>query len=160
VSEFSTEFYRGAVVNSPAAAPVPTVTPAPPARAPLSTPVSGTVRRGPRRTRLALARLDPWSVMKTALIFSVCLLVVLVVAVAVLYAVLSSIGVFSSLEQTLHTAFNIKVRISPLEVIGGSAVLGVVNVVLFTALATIVAFVYNVAADLVGGIHVTLTESD
>jgi hypothetical protein len=52
------------------------------------------------------------------------------------------------------------VRISPLEVIGGSAVLGVVNVVLFTALATIVAFVYNVAADLVGGIHVTLTESD
>lgn len=155
MSEFSTEFYRGAVVDTPATPPAGGAV-----RNRLSTPVSGTVRRGPRRTRLALTRLDPWSVMKTALIFSLCLLVVLVVTVGVLYAVLTSIGVFSSLQQTLHTAFNIHFSVSALEIVGGAAALGAVNVVLFTALATILAFIYNVAADLVGGIHVTLSEQD
>ena len=44
--------------------------------------------------------------------------------------------------------------------IGTSALLGAVNVVLFTALATLGAFIYNVCADLVGGIELTLAERD
>ena len=45
-------------------------------------------------------------------------------------------------------------------VVGGSALLGAVNVVLFTALATLGAFIYNVCADLVGGIELTLAEKE
>ncbi|HWB35011.1 MAG TPA: DUF3566 domain-containing protein, partial [Rugosimonospora sp.] len=45
-------------------------------------------------------------------------------------------------------------------VIGTAGVIGLVNVVLFTALATLGAFIYNVCADLVGGIEVTLSEKD
>jgi hypothetical protein len=37
---------------------------------------------------------------------------------------------------------------------------GAVNIVLMTALATIGAFVYNICSDLVGGIEVTLAERD
>ncbi len=44
--------------------------------------------------------------------------------------------------------------------IGGAALLGLVNVVLFTALATLGAFIYNVCADLVGGIELTLAEKE
>ena len=44
--------------------------------------------------------------------------------------------------------------------LGSATVVGAVNIVLFTALATIGAFVYNICADLVGGIEVTLAERD
>jgi hypothetical protein len=44
--------------------------------------------------------------------------------------------------------------------VGGSALLGAVIVVLLTALATLGAFIYNVCADLVGGIELTLAEKD
>ena len=39
-------------------------------------------------------------------------------------------------------------------------VIGAVNVVLFTALCTLGAFIYNVCADLVGGVELTLAERD
>ena len=51
-------------------------------------------------------------------------------------------------------------RITAWGVIGTSMLIGAVNVVLFTALATLGAFIYNVCADLVGGIELTLAEKD
>ena len=43
---------------------------------------------------------------------------------------------------------------------GVSAIIGAVNIVLFTALATVGAFVYNVSADLAGGLELTLSERE
>ena len=43
-------------------------------------------------------------------------------------------------------------------VVSLSTVVGVVNVVLITALSTIGAFLYNLGAGLVGGLHVTLSD--
>jgi Transmembrane domain of unknown function (DUF3566) len=43
-------------------------------------------------------------------------------------------------------------------VLAVALVLGGVNVILFTAFATLTAFVYNVCTDLVGGVEVTLAE--
>ena len=37
-------------------------------------------------------------------------------------------------------------------------VIAVVNVVLLTALATLGAFLYNIATNLVGGLHLTLSD--
>jgi Transmembrane domain of unknown function (DUF3566) len=51
-------------------------------------------------------------------------------------------------------------RITAWGVIGTSMLIGAVNVVLFTALATLGAFIYNVCADLVGGVELTLAERD
>jgi len=51
-------------------------------------------------------------------------------------------------------------RITAWGVLGTSMLIGAVNVVLFTALATLGAFIYNVCADLVGGIELTLAEKD
>ncbi len=43
-------------------------------------------------------------------------------------------------------------------VISLATMVGVVDVVLLTALSTIMAFLYNIVAALVGGLHLTLTD--
>ena len=45
-------------------------------------------------------------------------------------------------------------------IFGGAALIGLVNIVLLTAMATVGAFIYNLTTDLVGGIEVTLADRD
>jgi hypothetical protein len=45
-------------------------------------------------------------------------------------------------------------------VFGGAIIIGAVNIVLFIALSTVGAMVYNLCADLVGGVEVTLSERE
>ncbi|MDI6099068.1 DUF3566 domain-containing protein [Actinoplanes sp. NEAU-A12] len=132
--------------------------------------VSSAAARGPRRARLNLKRIDPWSVMKFAFAVSIVLFIVVVVATSVLYLALDTMGVWSSVNGNLQDLVTASggtegsssgtFRITAWGVIGTSMLIGAVNVVLFTALATLSAFIYNVCADLVGGIELTLAERD
>lgn len=130
--------------------------------------VSAAASRGPRRARLAIKRIDPWSVMKFSFAVSLVLFLVVIVATSVLYLALNAMGVFNSINGSLGeivssgggTSGASTFKITAGGVIGTSALIGAVNVVLFTALATLAAFIYNVCSDLVGGIEVTLAERD
>lgn len=94
------------------------------------------------------------------------MLVVFIVAVMVLYGVLAGMHVFSTINDQLHSltgtesSGGLRINFSFGRVLGISLVIGAVNVVLFTALATVGAFVYNLVADLVGGIEVVLAERE
>jgi hypothetical protein len=127
---------------------------------------TGAVRPGPRRARLTVRRIDPWSVLRFSFLASIALLVVFIVAVMVLYGVLAGMGVFSTINDQLHsltgtdTTGGLHVNFSFVRVLGITLIIGVVNVVLLTALATLGAFVYNLVADMVGGIEVVLAERE
>ncbi|MEV0714808.1 DUF3566 domain-containing protein [Asanoa sp. NPDC050611] len=130
------------------------------------TTVSGGAR-GPRRARLNVKRIDPWSVFKFSFAVSLVLFIVVIVATAVLYLALDAMGVFEKVNTSLGDLISASggsegstFKITAKGVIGTSALIGVVNVVLFTALATLGAFIYNVCADLVGGVELTLAERD
>lgn len=123
--------------------------------------------RGPRRARLAVRRVNPWSVLRFTLVYSIALLVILVVAVAALYAVLVTMGVFDSLDAMIGDLTDaggagggLRSVFSAPRVIGGAALIGLANVVLVTALATLGALLYNLCADLAGGIEVTFAERE
>ena len=108
--------------------------------------------------------------MKFSFAVSVVLFIVVVVATSVLYLALDAMGVWSEVNNSLKELVSASggtdasasggFRITAWGVIGTSMLIGAVNVVLFTALATLGAFIYNVCADLVGGVELTLAERD
>ena len=117
-------------------------------------------RKGARRARLTIKRIDPWSTLKFSFVYSLAGLVVLLVAVIALYAIVDAMGVIDSIQSFLSDVGGDKATewFSFGRVLGIALVIGGVNVILFTAFATLTAFVYNVCTDLVGGIEVTLAE--
>jgi hypothetical protein len=129
---------------------------------------SSTRNRPGRQAQLTVARVEPWSVMKFSFVISLVAFIVLFVAVACLYGVLSGLGVFSALQRTIasitssqsSSGFNLTTYLSASRVLGYTGLLGAINVVLITAASTVGSVLYNITADLAGGIEVTLKETD
>ncbi|UXA07236.1 DUF3566 domain-containing protein [Mycobacterium sp. SMC-2] len=121
--------------------------------------------RGPVRASMQIRRIDPWSTLKVSLLLSVALFFVWMIAVAFLYLVLGGMGVWSKLNSNVgdllnNTSGSSGELVSSGTIFGGAVLIGLVNIVLLTAMATIAAFVYNLATDLIGGIEVTLADRD
>lgn len=133
-------------------------TPAPAAR-----PSGSLTGSGPRRVRLAISRVNPWSVMKLSFLMSVAIGIMIVVAAAVVWLTLDGLEVFAKLnglitEILADSDFDIMKYVEFDRVISVATLVAVVDVFLITALSTIGAFLYNITAALVGGVHVTMTD--
>lgn len=123
-----------------------------------------------RKARLRIAKADPWSVMKVSFLLSIALGICTIVAVAVLWMVLDTIGVFSTVGSTISDAttseqggkggFDLVAFLSLSRVMLFTTVIAVIDVVLATALATLGAFIYNLSAGFVGGVELTLAEDE
>lgn len=126
----------------------------------------GTRHKGPVRASMQIRRVDPWSTLKVSLVLSVALFFVWMIAVAFLYLVLGGMGVWSKLNSNvgdLLTSASGQTGgelVSSGTIFGGAALIGLVNIVLLTAMATCGAFIYNLTTDLVGGVEVTLADRD
>lgn len=121
--------------------------------------------RGPVRASMQIRRIDPWSTLKVLLLLSVALFFVWMITVAFLYLVLGGMGVWAKLNSNVGDLLNnasgsSAELVSSGTIFGGAFLIGLVNIVLMTALATIGAFVYNLITDLIGGIEVTLADRD
>ncbi|MDF2091286.1 DUF3566 domain-containing protein [Knoellia sp. 3-2P3] len=118
-----------------------------------------------RRVKLTVSRIDPWSAMKMSFLISVALGIAGVVMVAVLWMILSGMGVFSEVNRLVGTVlqdsenpFNLMDFLGFGRVLSLSIVIGVIDVILLTALSTLGAFLYNICSSLVGGLQLTLTD--
>ena len=126
---------------------------------------AGKGQQGPVRASMQVRRFDPWSVLKVSLVLSAALFFVWMIAVAFLYLVLGGMGVWSKLNSNVGDLLTNGgggggELVSSGTIFGGAALIGLVNIVLLTAMATASAFIYNLTTDLVGGIEVTLADRD
>lgn len=117
----------------------------------------------PRRVDLTLTRIDPWSVLKIGFLLAVAVGIITVVATILLWFVLDSMNVFGSIEDFLieigaQSFLDLLEYVRLPRVISYATILGVANVVIFTALATLMGLLYNLTAMLVGGIRVSLMD--
>ena len=118
---------------------------------------------GPRRVRLAISKVDPWSVMKLAFLLSVAIGIMIVVAAVVVWFTLDGLHVFAKVDSLVtqvvgNDSVDILQYVSFERTVSAATLVAVIDVFLFTALATIGAFLYNIVAALVGGVHVTMTD--
>ena len=121
---------------------------------------------GPRRVRLVINRVDPWSVLKVSLLLNVAIGIMMVVGAAIVWFMLDSLHVFSQIQdlvgsvvETNSNAFTGVVEYMKFSrAISMSTIIAVVNLILSTALCTLAALIYNVIASLVGGIHLILAD--
>ena len=105
--------------------------------------------------------------MKTSFLFSIAFGILLVVAAWVLWAVLQSSGTFESINRAVNdllatpnsaSTFDLGRYVTGDRLIGFSALIAAADVVIFTALATLFSFLYNLSATVLGGLEVTLAE--
>ncbi|OBF98217.1 Transmembrane domain of uncharacterised function (DUF3566) [Mycolicibacterium flavescens] len=126
----------------------------------------GARHKGPVRASMQIRRIDPWSTLKVSAVLSVALFFVWMIAVAFLYLVLGGMGVWSKLNTNVGDLLTSAgggsggELVSSGTIFGGATLIGLVNIVLLTAMATIGAFIYNLTTDLVGGVEVTLADRD
>ena len=116
---------------------------------------------------MQIRRIDPWSALKVSLVLNVALFFVWMIAVAFLYLVLGAMGVWGKLNSNVGDLLTSGSGgggggdlVSAASIFGGAALVGLVNIVLLTAMATIGAYIYNLSTDIVGGVEVTLADLD
>jgi Transmembrane domain of unknown function (DUF3566) len=118
-------------------------------------------RLTPRQTKVVIRRVHPWSVFKFSLLFYFCLMLVLVFALVILYEVLSVLGVLDSLAHLLQTSgFGSKngFKFNGPWIFTRVFVVGLISVVVWSVVNLFVTLLYNLVADVVGGVQVTLGE--
>ena len=121
----------------------------------------------PLRAAIQIRRIDPWATFKITAVLAVIGFIIWMIAIAVLYLVLDGMGVWEQVNTsfaTVATADGSSAQsddiFSATTVFGAAALLGAINAILITALATIGSYIYNICADLVGGAEVTLADLD
>ena len=114
-------------------------------------------RRPPRLASLQLKRVDPWTVLKISLIVAIVMFFVWMIAIGILYLTMGAMDVWSKINDTFSTLTSSPDQaagrtdlITAGRVFGVTAIIGAINIVLFTALATVAAFIYNAEAAMSG----------
>lgn len=119
-----------------------------------------------RTARLRLVHIDPWSVMRTTFLLSLVFGIATVVAVFMLWLIMSGAGVWSSINHSMRDTvgntssvpFDITNYVGLGRVVGFTMLAAVIDTILFTAIVTLGAFLYNLSANLLGGVEATFAE--
>jgi hypothetical protein len=117
-----------------------------------------------KQVRLKLVYVDFWSTVKLSFLVAVSLGIVLVVATILIYLVLQSTSIFSTLDKTLaeilgDDSFSITDSFSLVQVSLFSVVVAILNIIVGTALGAITSVLYNFSVRITGGLLVGFTNN-
>jgi Transmembrane domain of unknown function (DUF3566) len=113
-----------------------------------------------RRVTRVIRDIDPWSVFKVGLIFHFVVYLILLLASVLLWSVASATGTIDNIEQFLKSFGWESFEFKGGQLFVNVMILGLFGVILATAVLVLVATIFNLITDLVGGIRVTVLEEE
>ncbi len=125
----------------------------------MATPARG-YSHGWRRARLVLRKIDPWSVLKFSLLFYFCLLLIMLLGSAIIFAILKAFGVISNIEKLIRDLSEATFTISGGAIFRWLFLFGLLGAIVASAVTVFLAFLYNLIADVVGGIEISVAERE
>lgn len=113
-----------------------------------------------RRVTRVVRHIDPWSTFKVALLFCLVAYVVLLTAGVLIWRVADSTGTIGNVERWF-TQFGWETfELRGDEIFDNAWVIGLFLVVGFTGGAVLLATVFNLVSDIIGGVRVTVLEEE
>jgi hypothetical protein len=125
----------------------------------MTTPARG-YSHGWRRARLVLRKIDPWSVLKFSLLFYFCLLLIMLLGSAIIFAILKAFGVIANIQKLIGDLSSSPYTISGGRIFRWLFLFGLLGAIVASAVTVFLAFLYNLIADVVGGIEISVAERE
>ena len=113
-----------------------------------------------RRVTRIIRDIDPWSVFKVGLVFHFVAYLIMLVALVLLWSVASATGTIDNIQQFMKSFGWESFEFKGGQLFVNVMILGLLGVVLVTALWVLAATIFNLITDLVGGIRVTVLEEE
>jgi len=114
-----------------------------------------------RKVRRLVRHVEPWSVLKVALIFYFCLWVILLIAGVILWRLAVSSGVVDNIETFVTELFALEsFTFNADQIFRASAIGGLVLVVAGAGFTVLMAVLFNLISDLTGGVRFTVVEEE
>ena len=149
---------RGMMVGSgPPTSVSPPVVDDPPTRPP-KVRAERPAPAAPRVSKVVIKRLNAISVMKVSLLFYLSVFLILLVAAVLLWGAAMSIGVVGNIESFMDSIGFEDFTFRPPQLLRGAALGGAVLVLAGTLGNVVMALLYNLISEVVGGVKVTLGE--
>jgi hypothetical protein len=106
-------------------------------------------------------RVDPWTVFKVSLVFYLFVLVVVVVAGVLLWIIASALGFLHSIEKSVKVLFDYTTfTLHPGPVLEYTVAGGAALAIVGTLVNVLAALLYNLIADVVGGVQMVVVADD
>jgi len=114
-----------------------------------------------RKVRRVIRHFDPWSVLKVSLLFYLCLFIVLMVAGVVLWNIAAAAGTISDIEGFFKDAGAFQTfSFDGPTIFRASVLIGLILVIAGTGINVLLAVLFNLISDLVGGVRITVIEEE
>ncbi len=114
-----------------------------------------------RKVRRLVRHIDPWSVLKLAVLLSLCLWIILVVASVIIWSVANNTGALDSLEDFINQTLDLEDWTLDGEILFRQfALLSLLGCLGFAAMSVVFCLVFNLISDIIGGVWISVIEEE
>jgi hypothetical protein len=112
-----------------------------------------------RRSRRVIRRIDTWTVLKLSFLFYICVALVVMIAGVALWNIAGAFDVITNVQKFIQQLFDLQTFKLRAHVIFEYSAMGAgVLVLLGTGVNVLIALLYNLISDVIGGVQVIVLE--